>query len=144
MNSIMIKAVSTYQCPGCMRGTEAESCESADIRATGCEAQSSGTLGSGIGNFAMGLPRGFNRFGNSPERKFAIHPSYEDMIQKAPNFLTIFNIPAWKHLDEHGNTIVRWFSPRINYGYSTVTLGDCREKFPNAVEITAEMIEDMD
>jgi hypothetical protein len=144
MNTLMLKAVNEYQCPGCMHGPDAETCERSDVTEKGCTNQHAGLFGAGIGAIALGLPKGFNRFGPAGERKVEVWSSYEVLMECHPNLRTIFSLPVWKHLDDHGNTVTRWFSPRTNCGWSLVILGDCRDKFPQAIEITAAQIADMD
>jgi hypothetical protein len=144
MNTIMIKAVETYQCPGCTNGPNPQTCPSALITDVGCAKHSPGTLEFGAGTFALGLPKGFCRFGPTPVSPIEVYESYGHLIKLHSTLTTKFSLPVWKHLDEHGNTIVRWFSARTNYGWSSVILGDCREQLPFALEITAEDIEGMD
>ena len=144
MNAIMLKAVNEYQCPGCMHGPDAETCDRSEVTAKGCTNHHSGTMGLGIGNFALGLPKGFNRFGPSELRNIEIYESCEAMLRAIPNLKSIFSLPIWKHLDKHENTIMRWYSPRTNHGGSVVVLGDCREQFPTAIDITAENLAQMD
>jgi hypothetical protein len=142
--TIMMKAAAEYQCPGCMNGNNPDDCIKVNITECGCTGHHAGTMGLGMGTFALGLPRGFNRFGPSGERKIEVYESYDSMMAIHPNLSTMFSVPVWKHLDAHGNTVMRWFSPRINNGWSCVVLGDCRDKFPQAQEITAEHLDQMD
>lgn len=144
MKTIMLQAINEYQCPGCVNGPNVESCP--ELRATdlGCNSHCAGTMGFGTGTFALGLPKGFNRFGRSNERSFEIHHSWDALIKAHPTLTTKFSVPVWKHLDEQGNTIVRWFSPRTNAGWSCVILGDAMNKMPNAIVIMAADVEYMD
>lgn len=144
MNTVTLKAVNSYQCPGCMQGPDVETCDRANVTDKGCTNQAAGVFGAGIGAIALGLPKGFNRFGPGPERKVEVWASYDVLMAYQPNLRTIFSVPVWKHLDEQGNTLMRWYSPRTNCGWSVVVLGDCRDRFPQALEITAEQIADMD
>lgn len=110
----------------------------------GCANHSAATFLFPGGVIALGLPKGFQRFGRNEERNIEIFESFDSMVDLCPNVKTIFSVPIWKHLDANGNTIVRWFSPRTNAGWSNVILGDCRSKMPHATEITAEAIDQMD
>lgn len=140
----MIAAVNEYNCPGCMHGPKAETCPSANVGVSGCANHAAATMMFPGGTIALGLPKGFNRFGPNKDRKIEIFESYDAMIAHYPNFKTVFSVPVWKHLDEHGNTIVRYFSPRVNVGWSCVILGNCLAALPTALEITAEQIDQMD
>lgn len=141
---IPVSAVAEYQCPGCMKGTQPDDCDSASLGETGCASHFAGTSQLGGGAFALGLPKGFCRFGPTDKRNIEVFASYEAMVELQPNLTSMFCVAVWKHLDAHGNTVIRWFSPRTNYGWSTVTLGDCRDRFPGAFEITEQHLELMD
>lgn len=141
--TIMLAAVKQYQCSGCMNGNNPNTCPKFDPTAEGCAAHYAGTVMFGAGAIALGMPKGFNRLGDKL-RRVDVYASYDEMVRAQPNLTTIFSLPVWKHLDEHGNTLVRWFSPRINAGWVSVTLGDCRDKFPGALEITSQHLAEMD
>jgi len=53
---------------------------------------------------------------------------------------------VWIYIDKHGNTMSRWYSPRTNFGWTAVILGDHskHELFARAIRITEEDIEFMD
>lgn len=140
----MIEAIREYNCPGCMHGPEAPRCPQYAPDARGCSGHYPGTMGLGIGTFALGLPRGFCRFGKQDTKRVEIFESWSAMVELQPNIRTIFSVPVWKHLDEHGNTVIRWFSPRTNAGWSNMVLGDCRDMMPNAIDITQEHLNNMD
>jgi hypothetical protein len=140
----IIEAVETYQCPGCMNGSGVSDCDKHAMDGTGCSSHYPGTMLLGAGTLALGLPKGFHRFGPSRTEPIEIFTGWDHLEEAAPNLTTIFSVPVWKHLDEHGNTIVRWFSPRTNCGWSNVILGNVLDKMPNALEITQEQIDNMD
>lgn len=142
----MIKAITEYQCPGCVRGggVPANTCPKFKPTPSGCQAQVPGTIGFGIGVFALGLKKGFCRYGKQDPLPIEIYPSYEVLLSTAPNLKTIFSVPVWKHLDEKGNTLMRWYSPRTNAGWTLIILGDARNHFPTAIEVTEEDISKMD
>lgn len=133
--------ISLYQCPGCMHGPDAESCDALKLTDEGCATHRPGTMGFGIGTFYLGMPKGFNRLGHNPPTQLYIVESLD--VAWVPS-TRMYNIPAWKHLDEHGNTLVRFYSPRLNYGYSVVVRGNCMNELPGVVEITQEHIDNMD
>jgi hypothetical protein len=139
-----LDAIREYNCPGCVHGPEAPACSRYAPDDKGCRAHHPGTMGLGIGAFALGLPKGFCRFGKQPTDRIEIHESWTAMVEAQPNLRTVFCVPVWKHLDRHGNTVIRWYSPRTNAGWSVVVLGDCRDMMPNALDITQEHLNNMD
>jgi hypothetical protein len=81
----------------------------------------------------------------SRQAKLEIFESTDHLYRNYPTVKTMFSLPIWKHWDDQGNTIMRWYSPRTNVGWSLVILrGDAREDFLYAREITAEELKDMD
>lgn len=140
----MLEAIKAYQCPGCLGGPNPIECDSAVITNKGCASHVPGTLMSGWGVFYLGLPKGFCRLGPNSAERLAVWESYESFEKSSPQMLTKFNVPVWKHLDENGNTLVRWFDTVKNVGKSVVILGDCRDKLPGALEISTDDIENMD
>jgi hypothetical protein len=146
---LMKDAIQQYQCPGCINGCGVSDCEKSPLKTEGpiekgCPNHSPGTILGGLGVIALGLPKGFNRYGTSKAEPIEVWESFDQMIEKNPNLGTIFSIPVWKHLDEHGNTITRWYSPRTNAGWSMVILKDCRHRMPNTMEVSKEEIDNMD
>ena len=137
----MKKLIEIYQCPGCINGPDPSSCEGFKQGETGCLGHQCGTMGFGTGRIFLGLPKGFNRVGTSKDVTFCIYENPEEALD--PSKAT-FNIVVWKHLDENGNTLIRVYSPRVNYGCAMVIRGDHLDKFPAALLITDEIIGSMD
>ena len=54
-----------------------------------------------------------------------------------------FNVPIWKHLDEHNNTLVRGISPRINQTFIHIFLENCIDRI-DCIEITEKDVQEMD
>lgn len=129
-------AVEEYQCPGCMGGFDISCFDGGGNRA--CDKHSSGTLVLGIGKIFLGLPVGFNRLGPSEDMKVNIFNSLNDGWG-----FDIFNVPVWKYLDKHGNTLVRGLSPRTNQPFIHIFLEDCMEHI-NCASITDTEIGNMD
>lgn len=91
----------------------------------------------GVGKIFIGMPKGFNRCGPAePPTPIVI---LEDNI----DFFDKFNVPVWKYLDKHGNTLVRGLSPRVNMPFLHIYLKDIREKV-NCYELTKDDVEGMD
>lgn len=147
MNTIMLKAVDLYQCPSCIPGASTSTCEKSrnDVGMhNGCQSHNPGIQSGAAPYSYAGLPRGFSELGPRPESEpLDLWGSYEEMVRALPNLLTKFSIPVLKYLDKHGNTISRWYSPRTNFGWSAVILGDCRDKLTRAQEVTDEDIQNL-
>ena len=113
------EAVKEYQCPGCVGGPF-ETCyikrSGLDV---GCSSHVPGTMSPGIGKFFLGLPRGFCRVGPCDGMTVNIFNS----IENGWGF-NMFNVPVWKRLDSHGNTLVRGLSPRINSPFIHIYMGN--------------------
>lgn len=130
------KFVETYQCPGCVCGS--------DIKCFGegsgieCGKHVAGTLVGSVGKIFLGLPTGFCRIGPVERMKIFGFKSPSDGWGYDK-----LNIPVWKHKDEHGNTLVRGISPRINSPFIHIFLGDHLSEI-DCVEITDDDINGMD
>jgi len=137
-------AVSEYQCSGCAVGPEKNmSCYRSRQRGSydvSCAAHCPGTIMYPVGTILLGLPKGFNRVGaidgEYSNYYLNLHTSFSDSY-------TMFNIPVWKHLNEFGHTIVRFYSPRVNRGAIDIFLENCMDKI-DCLEITKEDIDNMD
>lgn len=119
----VLKAIETYQVPGCVSDYSRESLIQNGVGVEWSEhvAGTSVTSLRGLERIYLGMPRPFSRLGKA-ETPINIFVSMEekDKVWK----YDIFNVPCWKYLDEHGNTLVRGLSPRINNPFLHVILGD--------------------
>lgn len=132
--------VEEYQCPGCVVGGDA-SCYAGetDSKSITCSKHVSGTIEfPAVGSFFLGMPKGFNRIGSAKELKLYIFNKLDDGWG-----FDKFNVPVWKYLDEHGNTIVRGLSPRINSPFLHIFIGNHIDKI-DCFKITNEDIKAMD
>jgi len=130
-------AVQEYQCSGCVNGSYPDCYKTGGNLA--CDSHCAGTMASGgIGRFFLGLPKGFCRLGFCDKTKISIFEHIKDGWGYDK-----FNVPVWKYLDKHGNTIVRGMCPRINAPWIHIYLGDFLKDI-NCLEITQEDIESMD
>lgn len=129
-------AVENYQCAGCVNGSFPE-CYKKHAWGSGCDNHAAGTYLSGIGKIFLGLPKGFNRLGPNAQTRVVIYEKFEDDLYDQ------WNIPTWKFLDEHGNTLVRVLSPRTNFSAVHVILEDCMDKI-KCQKVTKQMHEFMD
>ena len=130
-------AVEEYQCPGCVCGSNIECYEKGEDLACGKHVAGT-TVFPQIGRVFLGMPTGFNRLGVNGNMKINIFQELKD----AWNY-DMFNIPVWKHLDKHGNTLVRGLCPRTNWSFLHVILCDCTADI-DCHEITEEMMKKMD
>jgi hypothetical protein len=145
-----VEAIAEYQCTGCVSGPDAPACPQFKNHGLGCVNHVPGTSGLAEGTFYLGLPKGFNRLGPNKfvpnyRNNLEVYPSMDALLE-TKSLNSIFSLPVWLHIDRYGNTIIRWFSPRVNWGWSTVTLGDHSEHplFAKAIRITQVELDQMD
>jgi len=131
------KFVETYQCPGCVCGSDISCFEKSDGIECGKHVAGT-TIYPIVGTIFLGMPKGFNRKGTASDMKIKGFATLSDGWG-----FDKFNVPVWKHKDEHGNTIVRGISPRINAPFLYIFLGDCTAAI-DCFEITDEDLKDMD
>lgn len=135
-------AVKEYQCFGCVNGPALECYQNVDSADNdlACKKHCAGTTDwPSVGRiFLLGLPKGFNRLGACENTKINIFEKLEDGWGYDK-----FNFPVWKHLDEHGNVLVRGLNPRINYPWIHIFLENCMDKI-GCIEITKEDMAEMD
>ena len=131
IDQITKKAVERYQCPGCVDGSDISCYEKGN--ALECKKHCAGTMGFPImGRFFLGMPKGFNRLGACENTKIFIFRS----LKESDWTYDKFNIFVWKYLDEHGNTIVRGISPRINSPWIHIFLEDCILKITQGASLS--------
>jgi len=133
------EAIKNYQCVGCVSGPYPE-CFSNDGNGSQCDKHCAGTTIFGIGSFFLGMPTGFNRKGSFKDTKISI---YESLLSSTWGAYDKLNVPVWKYLDEHGNTIVRGICPRTNYPWIHIFLENCILEI-DCIEITDDDLNGMD
>lgn len=130
--------VEEYQCPGCVCGSDT-SCYKSDNGSLACTKYVSGTMAFPmVGSFFLGMPKGFNRLGSEDKLKINIFAKLSDGWGYDK-----FNVPVWKHLDKHGNTLVRGICPRVNNPFLHIFLENCIDEI-DCLEITKKDMEQMD
>lgn len=145
-------AVKTYQCQGCVNGSH-PFCYKKDTMGSGCSAHCPGTIMLGVGHLFLGMEKGFNRIGPIQDGQMHIQ-IFTDAKEKivAPNQCSAFtskglydnfNVPVWKYLDEHGNTLVRGLRPRLNVPFLHVFLWNALSEV-HCLEVTRSMMDAMD
>jgi hypothetical protein len=133
------KAIETYQCPGCVCGGNVNCGKFSDNN--GCEEHVPGTAILGLGHILLGMPTGFNKIRENKVRIY-IFKSFADAAE-AFNKFNFLNMPIWKYKDEHCNTLLRIFMPRISTSCIAVILEDCMDKI-KCLEITEKELEHID
>lgn len=132
VNPLVINAVEEYQCQGCVGGSDI-SCyvKGQDLA---CSKHVGGTtIMPYVGRIFLGLPTGFNRIGPVENWNLNIFEKVEDGWG-----FDALNVPVWKHIDEHGNTLVRGLCPRINRPFLHIFLGNHLSEI-DCLEITPEL-----
>ena len=136
------KIIEVYQCPGCVCGHNIK-CFKKDEIGIGCGAHVAGTnVFPLVGRLFLGMPKGFNRVGPVDKFKLSIFEDYENMVDET-RFYDELNIPVWKCLDEHGNTLIRGLSPRINTPFLHIILGNNIDKI-DCFETKTKMLNQID
>ena len=136
----ILEAIKTYQVPGSIGFDEN------NFEQSGVGLEWSGHVAAiwqtNVGLLFLGMPKGFNRAGfleNNMKICIFYNMQHHDSVWPYDKY----NIPCWKYLDEHGNTIVRGLQPRLNNPFLHVILGDVRDKI-NCLEITNTDLDSMD
>ena len=106
---IAIQAIETYQVPGAVGDFDKNNFkqEGSGIEWSGHVSGTSQTSPRGLERFHLGMPIPFSRLGKA-ETEINIFLSWEEK-EKVWQY-NVFNIPCWKFLDKHLNTLVRGLS----------------------------------
>lgn len=136
------KEIREYQCSGCIKGC-GDNCYKKCKENLSCEKHYAGTFATRIGNFYLGMPKGFNRIGKCKEMILNIYKSYEEK-DKSWKY-DKFNVPTWKYCNGIGHVFVRGISPRINAPFIHVILKCSEKEFDkiNCLKITKEDMDGM-
>ena len=132
-------AIEEYQCSGCISGSDISCFEINSAGGIGCGKHFAGTGVIGVGNFFLGMPRGFNRLGEYTKLKPNIYDTFESSEWK----YNMWNIAVWKYLSKDGHTFVRGIMPRRNEPFIHVFLENCIDKI-NCLEISQDDVNGMD
>ena len=139
-NKTGLKLREIYQCHGCLTGPK-EGCYKAAKAGIGCDSHYPGTMVSNEGTIFVGLPKGFNRLGDSRTIKVSIFESIEQPQGHWP--YDKFNVPVWKYKNAAGHIIIRGLCPRINQGFiHVIAKGDFGSI--DCLAVTEQDIERMD
>lgn len=134
--------VERYQCPGCVCGGDISCFEAQESKNDlSCAKHVVGTMATGTGKFFLGMPKGFNRLGDS-KVEINIFPNQEAQIKEWS--YCIYNIPVWKYKNKDGHVFIRGLRPRTNMPFLHIII-DCPDFDKiNCLEITDNDIEFMD
>lgn len=137
--------IKEFLCPGCTCGNDPKDCRAFKVSleaASGsdqvffsCAGHSAGVFGIGPGRIALGMPKGFNRYGGSvppshvdaaaeEARSGKYTPGRGDVMNMHPMYINLWdganrpvydwlNVPVWA-LEQDGYLFVRVYSPRVN------------------------------
>ena len=131
------KFVESYQCPGCVCGSDMSCFEKGDGIECGKHAPGT-TVYPIVGKIFLGMMKGFDHLGSAKDMKITGFKTLSDGWGYDK-----FNVPVWKYLDEQNHTIVRGMSPRINAPFLHVFLENCISRI-DCYEITVNDLDDMD
>lgn len=127
--------VEKFQCPGCVCGSDL-TCGKYhwDEAQNQCMGHVLGTMILGVGSFALGLPKGFDKPGRTNRdelqnfMRIRLWPTGEQPVW---NHL---NVPVWA-LEQDGYLFVRTYAPRINTGWVDVIPGGTLTLVPQAINV---------
>lgn len=129
------KLIEKFQCPGCCAGSDMK-CGAFKLSkgyGVSCLGHAPGTFIIGGGTFALGLPKGFDKVGQSQERDEA-DPYIRIWVKGTAPTWNKFNIPVWA-LEEEGFLFVRTYCPRINTAYVDIVEGGKLSAVKGAVDV---------
>jgi len=139
MKTEIKKAVEKYQCAGCVNGRGISCFLENPQGGVGCGKHYAGTLMSNVGKLFLGMPKGFNRLGDSPD----LRPTIYETLESSDWGHDMFNVPVWKFVSKEGHTFVRGIMPRLNEPFLHVFLENCADKI-DCLEITQDDLDNMD
>lgn len=133
-----IEMIEQFQCPGCVAGSDTKcgSYESMGYGYATCKAHVLGTFVLGVGNFAIGLPKGFCKSGWIPNTDTSLSTmSIRCWVKgKKPEY-DHFNVPVWA-LEKDGFLFVRVYLPRVNMTIVDIIEGGTLDMVPNAIDVS--------
>jgi len=139
MKNHIKKCIEEYQCSGCVSGSDIECFKPSEHGGIGCGKHHAGTMTPIIGNFFLGIPKGFNRLGKQTDLKPVIFDKFKDCTWDYGKY----NMPVWKYLNKKGHTFIRGMMPRRNENFLHIFLENCIDKI-DCFEISQEDVDYMD
>lgn len=143
------KMVEKFLCPGCVVGVNTKcgkyrSQYQNEGEEGSCGSWVAGTTLLGVGTFALGLPKGFNRVGttfrtdpmtgkleltSAVKMEVRLHPK-----SAPPPTWDRLNVAVWA-MEKDGFLFVRTYSPRVNRSYVDVIEGGTLDMCPGALNV---------
>ena len=127
----MSQMVEEFQCPGCVNGPYPECYEEDNNYCPGshrCKKHVPGTFMFRIGKLVIGLPKGFDRMGES-----GFDVRLWDTPEKYHGWDHL-NVPVWA-LERDGYLFVRTYAPRINKVWVDVVKGGTLAMVSQAINV---------
>jgi len=129
--------VERFLCPGCVCGGDVRCGHYRPDGSYGhrCEGHVLGTVMLPVGNFALGLPRGFNRPGPRDDRATTRNTMVVRLWAggRRPEW-DRFNVAVWA-MERDGFLFVRTYVPRLNDAMVDVVEGGSLAMAPGAVDV---------
>ncbi len=146
----VVDMVEEFQCSGCGVGSDTKcgSYKLDESYGAKCSSHVPGTNLLGKGRIALGLPKGFNRYGLYGKQGAALHEAVDGHMtirlwpDEGPPY-DKFNVPVWR-MYRDGMTFLRVMSPRTNASFVDVIQG--REAFDKLDRVidAGQFYDDMD
>jgi hypothetical protein len=145
MSEIERTMIETFQCPGCVCGSNVE-CEAYKLERDEffrCASHVAGTLAVPGGRFVLGLPTGFAKVGELDPKLHGASTNIRLWQKGTRPHWDRCNLPVWGiEKDEH--LFVRTYMPRLNVAcVDVIEDGRLKELCPNAVDVGA-FVEEID
>lgn len=146
-----IEMIEEFVCPGCVCGSNTKcgkyKAYEGFANYTCCRSHVLGTSILDTGNFALGLPKGFNRAGLAGNGQLPMEQRNNTILIRCwPDSKDYkwdkFNVPVWA-MELGAFLYVRIFMPRINFSCIDVIKGGTLALVPNAINV-ADFFEEMD
>lgn len=132
--------VKKYQCLGCMRGSDTNcgTYKPNDLNGGSCLSHVLGTSEIGIGLFALGFPKGFNRPGVTWDDSGRLQSQHKMEVRfsdvSEPTVFDKFNVAVWA-IEYEGDLLVRTYAPRVNRTVLDVVRGGTLSLVPQAINV---------
>jgi len=138
---IQKEMIEKFQCCGCTCGSNID-CGRLKTPSfpnmIWCETHSAGTILSGVGKIALGMPKGFDKVGNISNTLTSERTTNIRLYENAENPMIYdkLNIPVWA-MELEGYLFVRVIAPRINMtNVDVIKDGKIKDICPDALDVS--------